>query len=63
MKRDGCERRCERYTPLLELAALNLAFNARDAMPNGGVLTIEAHDVAIGAKPGDATVTITLPRP
>lgn len=49
----------------LENALLNLAINSRDAMPNGGVLTIEtknisfnAHDVSTepGLDPGDYVV-------
>ncbi|HZZ89807.1 MAG TPA: PAS domain S-box protein [Caulobacteraceae bacterium] len=33
----------------LELALLNMAVNARDAMPDGGRIVLQAHNVALGA--------------
>ncbi len=56
---------CEVDPDQLQSALLNLAVNARDAMPNGGTLTIATYNVQLdavsagmipGAKPGDYVV-------
>jgi len=48
----------------LELALINIAVNARDAMPNGGQFTIRAHDIRLERESGFALtgefVVVTL---
>lgn len=51
--------RCFADEKQLETVLFNLAINARDAMPNGGNLTIEAYNVRLDEEYADRTIDIT----
>jgi CheY-like chemotaxis protein len=44
----------------LELAIVNIAVNARDAMPNGGTFSLSANNVLMGQEVGDARVFVAI---
>jgi CheY-like chemotaxis protein len=56
---DEAPWRCKVDSTQLETAILNLALNARDAMPEGGTLTIATSHRSLA--PGDAGVSVELP--
>jgi PAS domain S-box-containing protein len=44
----------------LELAIVNIAVNARDAMPNGGTFTLSVHNVTADSEPGGEPLSSPL---